>query len=329
MAKSSGYSETEVSWKLDDFDMYGTLCEPSHGKAKAGVIFVAGSGPTDRDWCSPLLPGANGSGRLLARELAEHGFTSLRFDKRAAGPHARENIPRLVGNISMRSHADEVSSAVHSLAERAQVGSRIFALTSSEGAIHALNYQLQQINPRFSGFVLTGMPGRSISDVTRQQMTFILRGTADPEKYLREYDDAMDKFRKGEKVEVSDDLPEAPKLLIQSLTAEANLPFSRELWLTNPGDLLRQVSEPALVIIGKKDLQVNWQEDGKNLEAIGRDKGNLEIAYPENANHVLKFEQKARVDLIPDEIGKQYNSDRRELDPETAHIVLEWLDAQL
>ena len=58
----------------------------------SAVVFVAGSGPTDRNWCSPLLPGTNGSGKLLAEALASQGFVTLRYDKLASGPHVKENI---------------------------------------------------------------------------------------------------------------------------------------------------------------------------------------------------------------------------------------------
>jgi len=46
----------------------------SHPEAAGGipcVVFFAGSGPTDRDWLSPLLPGTNGSGRALADGVVE------------------------------------------------------------------------------------------------------------------------------------------------------------------------------------------------------------------------------------------------------------------
>jgi uncharacterized protein YndB with AHSA1/START domain len=51
-----------------------------------------------------LLPGTDGSARLLANALTEKGFVTMRYDKRAAGPHARENLPRLVGKMSMQGH---------------------------------------------------------------------------------------------------------------------------------------------------------------------------------------------------------------------------------
>ena len=102
----------EVSWKVFDIDVYGTITAPMDKEAHSAVIFVAGSGPTDRDWCSPLLPGTNGSAKLLAEALANQGFVTLRYDKLASGPHVRENMPKLVGKISMQSHTEELKGAV-------------------------------------------------------------------------------------------------------------------------------------------------------------------------------------------------------------------------
>ena len=49
---------------------------------------IAGSGPTDRDWNAPFIPGTNGSAGLLAEALANAGFASIRYDKRLSGPRA-------------------------------------------------------------------------------------------------------------------------------------------------------------------------------------------------------------------------------------------------
>ena len=155
----------EVEWKVDQISVHGTITRPKNRAAHSAVVFVAGSGPTDRDWCSPLLPGKNGSGKLLAEYLASQGFLTLRYDKIASGPYAQENVPKMIGKISMQSHVDELSGAVKILENQ----DSLFVLTSSEGAIHALNYQLQA-KIKFKGMVLTGAPGRSIGQVARTQI---------------------------------------------------------------------------------------------------------------------------------------------------------------
>ena len=140
---------TEVSWPLDSTTVYGTLVRPSGPGPYPAAVMVAGSGPTDRDWNSPLLPGTNGSARLLAEALARAGIASLRYDKRASGPHVRENMQALIGKMSMQSHLDELAGAVRTIADRDSIRrDKIFALTNSEGALHALNYQVG--NPAIS-----------------------------------------------------------------------------------------------------------------------------------------------------------------------------------
>src|SRR5438046_3951185 len=133
---------SELQWQTDSITVRGTLLRPLGSRQLPAVVFVAGSGPTDRDWNSPLLPGANGSARLIADELARAGFASLRYDKRASGPDARENVERMIGKVSMQGHVDELAGAVRTLVRESFVrADRLFAVANSEGTLHALNYQ--------------------------------------------------------------------------------------------------------------------------------------------------------------------------------------------
>ena len=135
----------EATWEVLDVPVHGTITAPADGDVHPAVVLVAGSGPTDRDWCSPLLPGTNGSGKLLAEGLARRGFLTLRYDKLASGPRVRENLPKFAGKVSMESHMDELAGAVQAaVAEERFDGRGLYALTNSEGAIHAVNYQLRR-----------------------------------------------------------------------------------------------------------------------------------------------------------------------------------------
>src|SRR6266700_5970174 len=137
MTDQDTYGESsEVIWSLGETTVYGTLVKPVGPGPFPAVVMVAGSGPTDRDWNSPLLPGTNGSARLLAEAFARAGIASLRYDKRASGPHARENVPLLIGKMSMQSHVDELTGAVRTMAQQDFIRDDwIFALTNSEGAL--------------------------------------------------------------------------------------------------------------------------------------------------------------------------------------------------
>src|SRR5580692_6130643 len=106
MIRDAAIENREVTWEVLGIQVHGTITAPADGEVRSAVIFVAGSGPTDRDWCSPLLPGTNGSAKILAEALAGRGFLTLRYDKLASGPHVRENLPGFAGKLSMQTHMD-------------------------------------------------------------------------------------------------------------------------------------------------------------------------------------------------------------------------------
>ncbi|MGD0643833.1 MAG: alpha/beta hydrolase [Candidatus Bathyarchaeia archaeon] len=327
MMEQGDFENEEVEWKVDEISVYGTLTRPKGEDPHSVVVFVAGSGPTDRDWCSPLLPGKNGSGKLLAEALASQGFLTLRYDKRASGPHVQENIPKMIGKISMQSHLDELSGAVETLiAGKYTYSNDLFVLTNSEGAIHALNYQLQAL-VKFKGMVLTGAPGQSIGQLARHQIYNQIRPLPDAETIMKHYDDAIAMFLIGKPLVPDSSLPEGIKQLLLSLAIPANLPFARELWTYNPSKYIAKVKEPILVIIGKKDTQVDWQANGKALETATAKESTVSFVYPENADHVLKHEEKPREELTQ-EAGLRYNAQDRNLDQEATNAILNWLVKQ-
>src|SRR5579862_5829365 len=196
MTENSSYGRSlEVSWTLGPTTVFGTVVNPQGAGPFPGVVLVAGSGPTDRDWNSPLLPGTNGSGRLLAEALRRAGFASLRYDKRASGPHVRETIPLLIGAITMQSHIDELAGAVRTLAEQPGVRrDRIFALGNSEGTLHVLNYEVHDPAIPLAGLVLIGPPGRSVGAVTRSQLAAQAADIPNGEQLLGLYDAAVARF---------------------------------------------------------------------------------------------------------------------------------------
>jgi len=329
MTTQYDFESEEVTWEVDGITVYGTLTQPTDRGLHPGVIFIAGSGPTDRDWCSPLLPGTNGSAQLLAEALTHKGFMTLRYDKRAAGPHARENIPLLVGRMSMQSHVDELAGAIDTLISHVNVDStRVFVLTNSEGALHALNYQLQATSWRFKGLVLTGAPGRPVGQVARSQLLAQAAPLPNGDVLMKHYDDCIAAFVADKPVVPDAVLPEGVQTLLRSLTAPANLPFARELWSLNPADLIAKVPEPILVVIGKKDIQVDWKADGSALETATAKHGNVTFVYPKNADHVLKYEGKPREKLMAVDVAARYNAEGRILDPEVLTTILDWLTAQ-
>ena len=329
MPPQSNDRDEQVSWKVDDINVEATLTRPAGDGPFPAIAMVAGSGPTDRNWNSPLIPGTNGSAALLAQVLTEQNFVTLRYDKRASGPHVQENVPKMLGKISMESHREELAGGVHVLAARSDVDpKRLFALTSSEGCIHALNYQRQAVEFPFAGLILTGAPARSIGEVARGQIAAQLAAVPGGDAMLAAYDAAMADFAAERPVTVDESLPETLRMVIGAVSAPMNQPFSRELWVTDPIQLAESVAVPVLVIIGKKDVQVGWQVDGSRWEKLAKDHDNFTIVYPDNANHVLKPEPRPLEQLSPTDIMNSYSAADTALDPQVAETITAWLDTR-
>jgi hypothetical protein len=49
MIDNYSFETKEVSWSVDDIAVFGTMTQPNIKEATPGVVFVAGSGPTDRN----------------------------------------------------------------------------------------------------------------------------------------------------------------------------------------------------------------------------------------------------------------------------------------
>ena len=321
--------DKEVAWKVLDVTIHGTISAPTDKAASSAVVFMAGSGPTDRNWCSPVLPGTNGSAKILAEELASQGFATLRFDKIGSGPHVKKDLPKFVGKVSMQTHLDELVGAVETLlSERDIDNDNLFALTNSEGAIHVVNYQLQSERRRFKGLVLTGAPGRAIGEVARSQIFNQAKSLHDAESFMKLYDEAIAKFLASKPIVIDPSFPEAIRPFLRSLENPNNLPFSRELWTYSLPDYIAKVDEPMLVLIGKKDIQIDWKIDGGALERATAQKTRVSFAYPENANHVLKHEETPKDKLTAQDVGLHYNAPDAELDQESADAIYAWLKKQ-
>ena len=336
LPKTENYDDISVSWLVDDIDVNASLTLPHGAGPFPAVIMVAGSGPTDRNWNSPLIPGANGSAALLAQVLAETGFAALRYDKRASGPQGRENATRLIGKISMQGHLEELAGGVRLLADRPEVdASRISVLGNSEGCIHALNYQAQAAHGdhaaalRFAGLILAAAPARPVGALARAQIAAQLAAVPGGDEMLAGYDAAMTDFVADRPVNVDSSLPEALRNIILSVSHPGNQPFARELWTTDPLALLAVVNAPVLIVIGKKDIQVDWQADGSLFEAMAQVRDNITLIYPENANHVLKHEPRGRSELTPAAVMASYSANDTSLDAEAVEAITFWLKTHI
>ena len=318
-------TSAEVTWQLDGITMHGSIVRPDGDGPFPAVVLVAGSGPTDRDWCSPLLPGTNGSGRLFAEALADAGIASLRYDKRASGPHAIENVTKLIGKVSMRSHLDELVAAVGVLVAQDFVdAARIVGFGNSEGTLHVLHYATSAQDVPFAGIILAAPPGRPVGDVLLAQLALQAAQIPGGTELMAEVKAAAERYTAGQPMDPNPRLPDNVKMVLASFETPANLPLARELWGESATDTLANVDIPTLVLIGGKDLQIDAHADGDPLRKVAAGKGNISFTFPAKANHVLKEDTRtvAEITAAP---GTGYNEPGTHLDPESLETILTWL----
>jgi hypothetical protein len=95
--------------------------------------------------------------------------------------------------------------------------------------------------------------------------------------------------------------------------------------LADAASLLSQVDVPTLVIIGKKDRQVDWKADGEPLQSAASGHGNVTFLFPENANHVLKEELGSESEAALPNAMPRYNAPDTHLDPDAMSSIVAWL----
>ncbi|MDZ4183317.1 MAG: alpha/beta fold hydrolase, partial [Candidatus Cloacimonadaceae bacterium] len=130
-----GVSEEEMILKTEAGAIFGTMMLPERKEGFTVALIIAGSGPTDRDGNSPLLPGKNNSLQMLGNALVKKGNMVLRIDKRGIGKSVWPGLREEDMTIDMM--AEDASAWLTFL--RAQPGiHKVAVIGHSEGSLVAL-----------------------------------------------------------------------------------------------------------------------------------------------------------------------------------------------
>ena len=319
----------EVSFVAGGRTIPGTLVHPASGTGP-GLLLLAGSGPTDRDWNNPLLPGKNGSGRLLAEALAARGVTVLRFDKAFSGRNP--GLP--IADLTLDTYRDEAAAALEFLRARAEVDpARVFVAGHSEGGIHATRLA-QSAGNRIRGVILISAPGRSMREVLEVQLERnVLAGAGlTPEQIQAEMvpiRSALRSFVAGQDVDPksASSRPEIVQIL-SSLMAPMVARIGRALASFDPAQAASEIAVPALVLQGGKDVQVDPAENAERLVAARRSaRKPVDYHMSPLADHVLKTEPRPLEELRANLqlLMRMYNAPDRALDSDVLEALARWI----
>lgn len=289
-----GVVERAVSFRNGDLTLSGTVAlPPSQTPALCAVLFVAGSGPVDRDGNAPGFE--MDAYRQLAQSLAREGIGSLRYDKRGVGASG--------GDASMASRADLVAdvrsawNALSAVPELAQLPR--LALGHSEGVY--LIEELAAGNSAVDGLILLCGSPQSLAAVTRWQVETLLRlqGTSDEQiRAALEQEDEYLAFVKASTGQWSDYTVEELRQALPWLTAAAaqqlkatplGLAWLREHYNADPAASLSRIVCPVLIVSAGKDVQVP-PADGEAMAEMLRASGNRDVTsiLLPDLNHILR-----------------------------------------
>ncbi len=309
--------------------IHGTVSRPDAPGRHPGLMIIAGSGPTDRNWESPLLQGANGGGRQLGHALAERGIVVLRYDKLGTGQTPAPATP-----VSPEDYGAEQRAMLGHLRGHASVDpAHWFLAGHSEGGAHAIHLVAQlPADQRPTGLVLLASVGRTMRDV----MVLQLQGNfdhapmppADRTRYMQQFTTAIDGVIAGRYRHPSTvtDLPPVQQLYA-AVASPAGRPFSRWLLAYDPATEISALTLPMLIINGERDVQVSPTLDAQRLADAARHGGNTHVTLflAPTANHVMKHETTpfAQLDLARVQAG--YAAAGTVLDDDVVNTLATWL----
>lgn len=260
------YQEQETELAIVGGTLKGTLLTPTEASRPPVVLIIAGSGPTDRDGNSPLLPGKNNSLRQLADSLAAHGIASLRYDKRGV---AKSQIKEL--REEQMQFSDGVDDAIGWIRWLRQKGFRkIYVAGHSEGSLVGLSAAQTE---KISGFISIAGVGRGIDQVLKEQFA----AGAGPDSLKKLAGRYLDTLLLGQRIA-------KPHPMLFSIFRPSVQPYMISWLRYDPQALMRSLQSPALILQGTNDLQV--KEIDAQLLAQSNPKARLILI--QHMNHILK-----------------------------------------
>jgi uncharacterized protein len=253
--------------------LYGTLETPGGKPPYPVVLIVAGSGPTNRDGNSPLLPGHNDSLKMLAEGLAARGIASVRYDKRLIGESRIEGVKEEDLRFDMY-----VDDAVR-WGEYLRQDPRFRSLTiagHSEGSLIAM---LAAGKLAASGYLSIAGVGRPAAQAILEQV----RSQPLPAALMQQVQDIVSALEAGHTV---DSVPPALAALFRTSVQ----PYMISWFRYDPAAEIAKLKMPILILQGTTDIQVSVA-DAKLLA-----KGNpaAKLVVIDGMNHVLKEVPAAR-----------------------------------
>ena len=259
--------EKDVSIEVNGYKLNGTLLVPLSNKPIDVVLIIAGSGPTDRNGNSTILPGKNNSLKMLADTLYNNGIASLRYDKRGAGANEIINESNLTFDMFVNDAVEWVK-----FLRKGKRFSKIILAGHSEGSLIGM---IAARRTNADMFISLCGAGRPIYSVLEEQFK---NGNVS-EKLLNESKTIIDSLKQGIMVTIKNTSPFISKYFRSSVQ-----PFLISWFKYDPAKEISKLSIPVLVVEGATDLQVHV----KDAKLLANADKKAKLVIVKDMNHVLK-----------------------------------------
>jgi uncharacterized protein len=245
----------------------GPLLRPASAAAPVPVVLlIAGSGPTDRDGNSPMIPGKNNSLKLLAEALAAEGIASLRYDKR--GVAASRGAATSEADLRFTHYSDDAAAWLVQLRKDRRF-STVSVVGHSEGSLLGIKAAQKE---RPDALISIAGAGRPVAEALVEQLERNL-----PPDNKAEALRILNELRAGRTV------AQVPPALV-ALFRPSVQPYLLSWLPIDPAAELAKLDLPVLIVQGTADIQIGVK-DAERL-ASANPKGKLSII--DGMNHVLK-----------------------------------------
>jgi pimeloyl-ACP methyl ester carboxylesterase len=277
--------------------IHGTLLLPDAAAPMPVVLIIAGSGPTNRDGNSALLPQGNDSLKLLAEALASAGFASVRFDKR--GIAASAGAATSEAELRFEHYVDDAAAWIAQLSADSRFSATAIA-GHSEGALIGLIAAVRAQTPFVS---IAGSADDAATLIRRQ-----LAGRLPPELAAKG-ESVLSGLEAGR---TSEDVP--AELL--SLYRPSVQPYLISWIRYKPREEFAKLQAPCLIVQGTTDIQIAVADS----EGLAAANPSCELKIIDGMNHVLK--------TVPADMPRQqssYSDPALPLTPAFAEVITEFL----
>ncbi|MDO9262107.1 MAG: alpha/beta hydrolase [Flavobacteriaceae bacterium] len=261
-AQNLAFIEKEYNVQISTTEINGTLLTPNTIKKIPLVIFIPGSGPTDRNGNSGMMK--NNSLKFLAEALSNQNIATYRFDKSVLTAVKKEGFKE--DNIRFEDEVEEVKEMVTHFKKNKSF-SKIYLMGHSEGSLVGILAAKNEVD----GLISIAGAGRPIDEIIAEQIVkqapFLKEDTV---KILEE-------LKKGKLVD------EVNPYLI-SLFRKSVQPYLISWIKYHPQQEIHQLKIPVLIINGTKDIQVP-ASDAELLKAANLD---ADLLIIKDMNHIFK-----------------------------------------